>query len=75
MVSLLAVRQHLAKLRGYESWAHYAQRDSLLQSPQHVEHFLEDGDGCLGCVGGVWGTGRVMGWCGRMSVTVSPRKY
>ncbi|CAJ1327605.1 unnamed protein product [Effrenium voratum] len=41
MVSLLAVRQHLAKLRGYESWAHYAQRDSLLQSPQHVEHFLE----------------------------------
>lgn len=41
MVSLLAVRQRLAKLRGYESWAHWAQRDALFTSPQNVQSFLD----------------------------------
>lgn len=41
MVSLLATRQRLAELRGYESWACYAQRDALFRSPRHVEHFLD----------------------------------
>ena len=41
MVSLLKTRQRLAKIRGYESWAHYAQRDALFSSPQHVQYFLD----------------------------------
>ena len=41
MVSLLAVRQRLAKLRGYDSWAHWAQRDALFSSPQNVQSFLD----------------------------------
>ena len=41
MVQLLAVRQQLAKIRGYPSWAHYAQREALFQSPDKVKHFLE----------------------------------
>ncbi|CAK9010408.1 unnamed protein product [Durusdinium trenchii] len=41
MVSLLATRQRLAKIRGYESWAHYAQRDALFSSPQRVQNFLD----------------------------------
>lgn len=41
MVFLLTARQRLAKLRGYESWAHWAQRDALFTSPENVQHFLD----------------------------------
>eukprot|EP00930_Biecheleria_cincta_P036547 TRINITY_DN25051_c0_g1_i1.p1 TRINITY_DN25051_c0_g1~~TRINITY_DN25051_c0_g1_i1.p1 ORF type:complete len:726 (+),score=152.32 TRINITY_DN25051_c0_g1_i1:59-2236(+) len=41
MAGLLCVRQRLAQLRGYESWAHYAQREALFQSPGHVNQFLD----------------------------------
>eukprot|EP00931_Biecheleriopsis_adriatica_P038210 TRINITY_DN21910_c0_g2_i1.p1 TRINITY_DN21910_c0_g2~~TRINITY_DN21910_c0_g2_i1.p1 ORF type:complete len:729 (-),score=183.05 TRINITY_DN21910_c0_g2_i1:78-2234(-) len=41
MAKLLGVRQRLAQLRGYESWAHYAQREALFQSPERVGQFLD----------------------------------
>ncbi|PFH31060.1 peptidase family M3 protein [Besnoitia besnoiti] len=37
---LLGLRQELAKLRGYESWAAYAQRDGILRTPKNVDAFL-----------------------------------
>lgn len=40
MVELLRVRQRLASLRGYSDWNEYAQRESLLQNPENVSHFL-----------------------------------
>merc|ERR1711939_1116215 len=41
MVELLRVRQRLASLRGYRSWNDYAQRESLLHSPDRVAGFLD----------------------------------
>jgi len=41
MAQLLGVRQRLAKLRGYNTWREYAQREALLPTPQHVYSFLD----------------------------------
>lgn len=41
MLQLLSVRQQLAKIRGYDTWAHYAQREALFEGPEKVQEFLE----------------------------------
>eukprot|EP00929_Paragymnodinium_shiwhaense_P091425 TRINITY_DN51396_c0_g4_i1.p1 TRINITY_DN51396_c0_g4~~TRINITY_DN51396_c0_g4_i1.p1 ORF type:complete len:750 (+),score=172.90 TRINITY_DN51396_c0_g4_i1:153-2402(+) len=41
MAELRGVRHRLASLRGYGTWAEYAQRESLFQSPDRVGRFLD----------------------------------
>jgi len=41
MTGLLFVRQRLSQIRGYDSWAHYSQREALFQSPDNVKQFLD----------------------------------
>ena len=47
MLQLLSVRQQLAKVRGYDTWAHYAQREALFEGPDKVRQFLEATWECL----------------------------
>jgi len=41
MAELLTVRQQLSRIRGYNSWGEYAQREALLSSPDKVETFID----------------------------------
>eukprot|EP00927_Polykrikos_kofoidii_P053801 TRINITY_DN48355_c0_g1_i1.p1 TRINITY_DN48355_c0_g1~~TRINITY_DN48355_c0_g1_i1.p1 ORF type:complete len:753 (+),score=138.21 TRINITY_DN48355_c0_g1_i1:89-2260(+) len=41
IAELRFVRHRLARIRGYDTWCDYAQRESLLHSPEQVLHFLE----------------------------------
>eukprot|EP00971_Amphidinium_carterae_P199392 3957193-Amphidinium_carterae.1 len=40
VVELMHVRQSLAEVRGFQTWNHYSQRESLVGNPENVKQFL-----------------------------------